>query len=243
MKIRLGYLLRGLGVLLTFVAAGLILRFTGIADFLTEDWVATHIKGQGVMGELIFLAVAIPFTAFGLPRQVISFLGGFAFGFFQGTLLSVIATTGGCTIAFFYARAMGRKVIQARAPRRMKRIDDFLSERTFMMTVLIRLLPVGNNLLTNLAAGVSKAKAPPFIGGSAIGYIPQTAVFALAGSGVNLDPEWRIGLSVLLFVGSALLGVYLYRTYRHGKRLGHDVEEALGEEDAATAPPPETPKP
>ena len=58
--------------------------------------------------------------------------------------------------------------------------------------------------------------AAPFFAGSALGYIPQTVVFALLGSGINLEPELRIGASVVLFALSAVLGVHLYRRYRQG---------------------------
>ena len=100
------------------------------------------------------------------------------------------------------------------------------------MTVLIRLLPVGNNFATNLAAGVSRVPALPFFLGSLLGYIPQTLVFALAGSGVDVGAAWRIGIAVALFVLSGAIGAWLYRKYRHGKTLGTDVDEALEESPA-----------
>jgi uncharacterized membrane protein YdjX (TVP38/TMEM64 family) len=87
------------------------------------------------------------------------------------------------------------------------------------MTLVIRCLPVGNNLLTNLAAGVSNIPAATFIGGSFIGYIPQTLIFALLGSGVRVDPVWRTTISGLLFAVSTLLGWMLYRRYRVEKTL------------------------
>ena len=95
------------------------------------------------------------------------------------------------------------------------------------MTLLIRLLPVGSNLATNLIAGVSSAGGIAFIGGSTVGYIPQTVVFALLGSGINLDPEIRISLSVALFFVSATLGVYLYRRYKRGKGLNGDINRGI----------------
>ena len=73
--------------------------------------------------------------------------------------------------------------------------------------------------MTNLVAGVSNASASGFFAGSVLGYIPQTVIFALLGSGINLDPTFRITLSALLFVLSAALGVYLYRRYRQGQEL------------------------
>lgn len=102
------------------------------------------------------------------------------------------------------------------------------------MTLLIRFLPVGSNLLTNLVAGVSAVRWLPFMAGSALGYIPQTLIFVLLGSGIHIDPVFRISLSVALFVVSGGLGVYLYRRYRHGKRLDDALETLLDESPAET---------
>ena len=61
--------------------------------------------------------------------------------------------------------------------------------------------------------------AVPFVVGSAIGFIPQTAIFALAGSGVTVDKFFTIFLSGALLVISASLGIYLYKKFRRGKKL------------------------
>jgi hypothetical protein len=62
-----------------------------------------------------------------------------------------------------------------------------------------------------------------------VGYTPQNAVFALAGSGINLNPVFRIGLATALFIVSALIGVYLYRRFRHGRSFDGAVDRELGE--------------
>jgi uncharacterized membrane protein YdjX (TVP38/TMEM64 family) len=80
--------------------------------------------------------------------------------------------------------------------------------------MLIRLLPVGHNLATNLVAGVSSIPAAPFFLGSAVGYLPQTLVFALIGSGVQTDPLLHTVLGVTLFLASGVFGAWLYRRQR-----------------------------
>ena len=44
--------------------------------------------------------------------------------------------------------------------------------------------------------------------------------------------------SVLLFVGSSLLGVWLYRRHRHGTALEEEIDEELGEARAGSDPAP-----
>jgi len=220
-------ILRGLIFMASLLALGYLLETTHFGASLNQAWVDAEIRGKGLNGELLFVGVGALAAALAMPRQFISFLGGYAFGLAMGTALTLVATILGCMLSFFYARWLGRHFIATRFGTRVKRIDDFLSWNPFAMALLIRLLPVGNNLLTNLMAGVTSVRALPFILGSLIGYIPQTLVFALIGSGVNVDPELRIGLAVALFLVSGMIGVWLYRKYRHGHSLGADVDAEL----------------
>jgi uncharacterized membrane protein YdjX (TVP38/TMEM64 family) len=97
------------------------------------------------------------------------------------------------------------------------------------MTVLVRLLPVGNNLLTNLAAGISSIRPMHFLAGTLLGYLPQTLVFALVGSGAHIAPAQKLALAIGLFLVSGALGVYLYRHFRHGLSLDERIDAALDE--------------
>ena len=225
---RSGVFFRGLICIMSLVALGYAIKITGLGSSIDKTWIDSDILGQGVSGELIFVGVSLLFTAIGLPRQVICFLGGYAFGLITGTILALLGTLLGCGIAFFYARLLGRDFVASRFPSRVKNIDDFLSDNPLSMTLLIRLLPLGSNLVTNLAAGVSSVSPLPFFQGSAIGYFPQTLIFALVGSGFSVDPELRIAISVVLFVISGIIGVSLYRKYHQGKSFDSDIERKLG---------------
>jgi uncharacterized membrane protein YdjX (TVP38/TMEM64 family) len=221
--------LRGLALIASFVALGYLVKATGLSGLFDEAWIDAEIRGRGLSGEALFLAVGAVLTALGFPRQAVCFLGGYAFGFDLGTVLSLAASLGGCVLAFLYARLLGRSFVQGRFPDRIRRIDDFLRANPFSMTLLVRLLPVGSNVVTNLAAGVSGVRALPFLAGSLIGYVPQTAIFALLGSGIHFDPMMRIAASVALFVVSGMVGVYLFRRYRKSGALDRDVDTALDE--------------
>jgi uncharacterized membrane protein YdjX (TVP38/TMEM64 family) len=80
----------------------------------------------------------------------------------------------------------------------------------------------------NIAAGVSGARSVPFFLGSALGYLPQTLIFALVGSGTGVDQFWQVALAMALFVMATVLGAMLYRKYRHGNSLGPQLDEELG---------------
>lgn len=224
----LGAFSKGFLVLVSLIAAGFLVKFLQIDAGFSEVWIDSEIRGSGLQGEFLFVLVGGVFAAIGLPRQAVSFLAGYAFGFVEGTALGLAATALGCAIAFFYARLLGREFVKSRYARRIERVDTFLRDNPFTMTLLIRFLPLGSNLITNLAAGVSSVSALAFITGSVLGYIPQTAVFALLGSGVNVDNKVMLAIGIIGFVVSGVLGVYLYRKYRHGKSIGERIERQIG---------------
>jgi uncharacterized membrane protein YdjX (TVP38/TMEM64 family) len=205
-------ILHGLLFLASLVGLFYLLRLLGLD--MDQGWIDREVRGQGMAGELTFLGMGALAMALGLPRQIVAFLGGYAFGALAGTALALLAAVLGCALSFYYARLLGRALVQGRFPDKVRRLDAFLGRHPFNMALLIRLLPVGHNLSTNLIAGVSSVRALPFLAGSGLGYLPQTLVFALAGSGVHLDPVLRIGSAVALFLLSAVLGVWLYRRFR-----------------------------
>ena len=220
---------KGLVLIASLALLGYLFKTSDLGNSVNEAWIDARVRGHGLEGALLFLLMGGVFTAIGLPRQIIAFLAGYAFGLWVGTLLGVLAALTGCLLAFGYARLAGRTLLRAQLGARARRFDRFVHEHPLAMTVLVRLLPVGNNLLTNLAAGVSGVRPAGFFAGSLIGYLPQTLVFALVGSGVHLAPLLKLGLAVGVFLLSGALGVYLYRHFRHGQRLDAQIDAALGE--------------
>ncbi|MDX9860593.1 MAG: VTT domain-containing protein [Rhodospirillales bacterium] len=228
-------LIRGLVLIAAFVAAGLFIRSLEAGQFLNTGWIDDAVRDHGLAGQLVFLAVGALFTAFGLPRQVVCFLGGYGFGFILGTGLALSATVTGCAIAFLFARLAARDLVAERFSRRVRLADAVLGTNPFSVILTIRLLPVGSNLATNLVAGVSSAALGPFVAASALGHLPQTVVFSLVGSGVNVDPGIRLTLGVILFLLSMLLGTHLYFRLRKDATLQGVIEMATGADGTPAA--------
>lgn len=207
---KLGLLAAGL------VVGGLVLRALGAAPGTV--WVDRYIRDEGLLGELVFVLVAGAATAVGVPRQSIAFLGGYAFGTVIGAALALVAQLLGCAGAFFWAGAVGRswaeRRLNGRFGPRLRPLVERLREGPFPATLALRLLPVGNNLALNLVAGLSGLAAIPFLAASALGYLPQTIIFALLGKGVRVDGAWQMALAGGLLLVSVLLGLWLLRRQR-----------------------------
>lgn len=207
---KLGALVGGL------VAGGLLLRALGAAP--GTEWVDRYIRDEGVWGDLVFVLAAAAATAVGVPRQSVAFLGGYAFGTVQGAGLALAAQLLGCASAFLWARAVGRgwaeRRLNGRFGPRLRPLVERLRENPFTAALALRLLPVGNNLALNLLAGLSGIAAWPFLAASALGYLPQTVIFALLGKGVRVDGAWQMALAGGLLVVSVGLGLWLLRRQR-----------------------------
>ena len=207
-----------------------LIHFLDIQAF-DEAAIDARIRSNGLRGIILYIAITAIGSSMGVPRQALSFLGGYAFGAIAGTIYATLGTTLGCACAFFFARFFARKLISKKFATPMKRLDAFLSRAPFTMTLVVRFLPVGNNALTTLLAGVSSIPGRWFIIGSFLGYIPQTLIFSLLGSGIRVDPFWRVTTSAILFVIATLIGYLLYRR--------HKIRQALEGEEG----PDETPSP
>lgn len=216
---------RALGKLL-LLAAGLLLLGVALRELggvPGTDWVDRYVRDEGIRGELVFLAVGAAITAVGLPRQTIAFLGGYAFGAALGTALALVATLLGCVAAYGWARLLGREWAERRLAgrfgHRLRPLRDVLADSPFGATLALRLLPVGNNLALNTLAGMAGLRTLPFLAGSAVGYLPQTLVFALLGKGIRVEGAWQLGLSVVLLAASMALGFWLMRRHRAARAV------------------------
>lgn len=217
--------LKGLVFILSLALLGYLFKKTDLGNSINEAWINEHVRRHGMQGVLLFLLMGAIFTAIGLPRQIIAFLGGYAFSVTLGTLFGALAALLGGILTFGYARLFGKGLLHSRLGKRAQRFDAYIGQHPFSMTLLLRLLPVGSNLLINLAAGISSIRPLVFFAGTFIGYLPQTLVFALVGSGVHVAPAIKLGSAIALFIVSGALGAYLYHRYRQESTLDTDMKD------------------
>ena len=201
-------------------AAGIAARYADAG--LAHGYPAT------MHGVAAFVVAGALLTALGLPRQLVAFAGGYTFGAWFGVALALAAQMMGCGLDFWWARTVARDWARRHLGNRLARLDRWLASRPFVATLTLRLLPVGNNLALNLMAGVSGLRAAPFLAASLVGYAPQTAVFALTGSGVHVNRLVQLGLGGALFIVSAGLGWFLLRSGMANSVFGGAAVQAEG---------------
>jgi len=193
-----------------------LLLLAGVAAFavglrmLSGGHLAGFASHRGPAGVAIFVVLAGAACAFGLPRQLVASAASASYGLSGGIVIALLAQLLGCAIDFFWARFIGHEWAQRRMSGRLARINLFLTAHPASTTLMLRLFPLGSNLALNLLAGVSAIPTLPFLGASLLGYVPQTIVFALVGTGRST----RLWLGVALFAVSTLFGLWLAKRHQ-----------------------------
>ncbi len=164
--------------------------------------------------QALFVLAGAAMCFLGVPRQVVAYAAGSSFGPWLGTVFAVAAALTGCVASFFSARLVVHDWVERRFASRIGSINRFLAANTFSTTLMLRLLPVGNNLVLNLAAGVSGVAVWPFLAGTVLGYVPQSLVFAVLGAGMTFGHYELLAFGIVLFVVSAAIGIWLLRRGR-----------------------------
>lgn len=212
--------------------AGLIALGVALKSFDFEGWAHwIDFNGrpdarwyQGVAGFMLFGAL---FTALGGPRQVVAFFGAYFFGGWEGFGASMAAAGLSCALVAGIASVF-RKGATDLIRGRVDLALQVWRENAFLTTVMIRLLPFGSNLLTNVAAGAARIPYPAFVAGSILGYVPQMAIFALLGMGVDVGSQYQVALSIVLFAVLILISLWIYGRYRR-RLTGHGDDQLGGE--------------
>ncbi len=189
--------------------------------FPPSQWIPAKVWGAqlesaGFKGMILFVLAGMLATSIGLPRQMVAFIGGLAYGVMPGVLLSFMAALLGCYLTLQVSRRFLATWVAQRYPNVVTQLDKLLRNDAFVKILILRLQPLGTNLLTNVCMGFTAVSHRVFIAASSVGYVPQMLVFALLGAGVRVGSQTQLLLSAILMLISVMLGVALY--YRHRQR-------------------------
>ena len=183
-------------------------------DYLPVVQWGEALESRGLPGMAVFVLAGMCATAVGLPRQLVAFIGGLAYGVLPGLPLSLVAALLGCFITASVSYRFFRVAVLRKFPKPVAALEKLIRDDLFLKVLVLRLQPLGTNLLTNICIGFTSASMKIFLAASAIGYVPQMLVFILLGSGVRVGSQTQFALSLALLVVSVVLGVVLYRRHR-----------------------------
>lgn len=231
---RPGTVLKKALVLLALTAVGVVLyRTTPVAEwFAPAGEAARWIAELGAVGVVAFFAVMVLAVLFGVPRLLFCPIAGALFGFWAGLALSV----GGSLLSYYAVFLFLRgRYYGTRPPLRLpRRLAVLGQDPGFGGVVLARLLPLPG-MVVNVALALSSVRHRAYLGGSALGLVPEAAPLVLLGAGLlSGDPKQLVELAMLALV--VVVGAWFGIQWLVRRRL-----RAAAEAEAEASLPPGEP--
>lgn len=196
------WIVAGVAALLAMV------KLTGLADVLSLETLRNHrediaasVARHGWLSAGVYVAIYVAAVAFSLPGAVfLTLAGGFLFGAALGTILTVVAATIGAALVFLLARIVFGENALDRFGAPAARLAEGIRRDAAVYLLVLRLVPIFPFFLVNLVPAFVGVRLGVFVITTAIGIVPATAVFSLAGAGLGtvLDQGDAISVSSIL---------------------------------------------
>lgn len=203
-------------------------RSTGLGTVGALESFIDLVRGQWWAILLFIVVYAVrPLVLF--PASLLTITGGLLFGPVFGVLATVIGANASAMVAYWLARSLGfeRKEDPDTAGL-LARWSTRMREESFVTIMIMRFafLPFD---LVNYAAGLLRIRPVAFLLATAIGSIPGTISFTLAGASIEsimtgpsgVDPTVLIA-SVVLFV----LSIAISRIVKRREAANNDANDA-----------------
>ncbi|MGW5329502.1 TVP38/TMEM64 family protein [Streptomyces sp. NPDC004014] len=203
-------------VLLAGAAAG-VLAFEP-QRLLTHGWPP---QLGGAAAAVVFAAAYGLCTVAFVPRPLLNLAAGALFGSELGVAAALAGTVLGAGLAFGLGRVLGQEALRPLLRGRwLKAADGQLSRHGFRSMMVARLFPGVPFWAANYCAAVSRMGWLPFLLATALGSIPNTAAYAVAGARASAPTSPAFLIAMACIAVPALAGTVVAWRKRHQLRAG-----------------------
>ncbi|MTI53508.1 TVP38/TMEM64 family protein [Geosporobacter ferrireducens] len=180
-------------ILLFIIAASLVLSQIRLVDWITlenlqqnkellKDYVAQHYVISATGYVLLYILVA----ATAIPGAILlSLTGGFLFGVLPAMIYVNIGATGGAVFCFLMARYLGKEWVYKKYGKKISKLNRELEEYGKNYLLTIRFIPILPFFLINILAGVTNVSAKTFFWTTALGGLPGSIIYTIAGKNLG----------------------------------------------------------
>lgn len=210
----------GGGVLLFLLLSGAVFWFAGkpLLRFVSEPerfriWVDAH----GLWGRAAFLGmVLLQILVAVIPGEPLEIAAGYAFGFWEGTLLCVLGTTIGGMLVFSFVRRWGVRVVEIFFPREKIEGLRFLQneKRVFWTMAVIFLLPGTPKDILSYFAGLTKIKFGHWLLITSLCRLPSVVTSTIGGDALVTGTLPQAALIFAITITLSLTGLAIWRKIR-----------------------------
>lgn len=142
-----------------------------------------------ILTAILFVAAYVIIVAFSLPGALIATLtGGFLFGTFGGSFLSVAGATVGATLIFIAARSGFGEKLKAKmdaSDGAVGKITKGLDDNQWSMLFVMRLVPVVPFFVANLVPAFLAVPLHRYVISTFFGIMPGSVVYSSVGAGLG----------------------------------------------------------
>ncbi|OKK17657.1 hypothetical protein AMK16_23005 [Streptomyces sp. CB00455] len=171
-----------------------------------------------------------------VPRPLLNLAAGAVFGTQFGLVAAVGGTVLGAGIAFGLGRVMGQEALRPFLRGRwLQAADGQLSRHGFRSMLAVRLFPGVPFVVANYCAAVSRCGWLPFLSATALGVVPNTAAYVIAGASASSPGSPAFLLSFGFIVVSVVAAAVVAWRKRH--RLAPARIHGVAYEPAPQHPP------
>lgn len=232
----------GLLVAVLATAATMVMVFEP-QRLLTEGWPS---QLSGALAVLLFVGAYGTCTTAFVPRPFLNLAAGALFGSQLGLGAAIGGTVLGAGVSFGLGRLLGQDALRPLLRAKLlTAADRQLSGHGFRTMLIMRLLPGIPFAGSNFAAAVSRMRWPAFLTASALGSIPNTAAYVVAGSHATTpdSPAFLVAFAFIALSGVVGVGVALrkrakMRAEKAAARAAAQAAEVVEEPPLRTASAP-----
>ncbi|MBJ6612217.1 MULTISPECIES: TVP38/TMEM64 family protein [unclassified Streptomyces] len=175
----------------------------------------------GAVGVVAYAVAYGACTLAFVPRPLLNLAAGALFGSQFGLVAALGGTVLGAGLAFCLGRVLGQEALRPLLRGRwLKAADHQLSRHGFRSMLAARLFPGIPFAAANYCASVSRMGLLPFLLATALGSVPNTAAYVVAGARASTptSPAFLIALACIAVPG--LAGAVVAWRKRHRLRAG-----------------------
>ncbi|MFI5980823.1 TVP38/TMEM64 family protein [Streptomyces sp. NPDC051555] len=179
------------------VAAGVCVLLFEPQRMLSQGWTGSLPLGTAVLSFAVVYGLC---TAAFVPRPLLNLAAGAVFGAQFGLVAAVGGTVLGAAVAFGLGRAMGQRALRPLLRGRwLLAADGQLGRHGFRSMLAVRIFPGVPFAAANYIAAISRCGWVPFLLATALGTVPNTAAYVIAGGSAS-SPTSPVFLASLGFI-------------------------------------------
>ncbi len=212
-------------VLIGVVLLGLVLmNVTPLRSLLARtELLGAWFTQRGSTGMVLYIAGVTILVCLGVPRLLLCSIGGMAFGFWQGLLLTQAGTVMGFYAVFILVRHAGWSFSFLRHRPNLNTVQQRIGKGGVMSVFGIRMMPL-SGFYSTIMMGMLPIRHSHFLLGTLLGTFPQAIPATLIGSGATQE---TLQTSIASIVAAVIAFVIIWFCIDAYRRKMHHANPPL----------------